>query len=138
MSQFGFTTFQTTLLGCVDGVVESLYSIHIPCVFRTKSLIVLSIWLGVTLASINNTTRAYAAVLMYIPTITGTILVSALPSSNKVGLLFSYWLCGEKDVSSHGMLSHILITGYICSFRVCSIRHFPGMGDVYNIWTYQT
>jgi len=48
------------------------------------------------LASNNQIGRAYAGVLMYIPAIIGTILVSALPFSNKVGLLFSYWICSEK------------------------------------------
>lgn len=76
VAQFGFTTLQTTLLGCVDGVVE-----------------ILTIWLGVKLASNKYIGRAYAGVLMYIPAIIGTILVSALPFSNKVGLLFSYWIC---------------------------------------------
>ncbi|KAL4077287.1 major facilitator superfamily domain-containing protein [Scleroderma yunnanense] len=76
VSQFGFTDFQTTLLGCVDGVVE-----------------ILTIWLGVKLASTRNIGRAHACVLMYIPAIVGTILVSTLPFTDKVGLLFSYWIC---------------------------------------------
>ncbi|KAF8891290.1 major facilitator superfamily domain-containing protein [Infundibulicybe gibba] len=75
VSQFGFTTIQTTLLGCVDGVVE-----------------ILVIWLGVTLASQKRVGRAYAAAIMFIPAILGAILVNALPSHNKIGLLFSYWV----------------------------------------------
>jgi hypothetical protein len=53
---------------------------------------VLAIWLGVTLASQVLIGRSYSGVLMYIPAILGAILVSALPFSNKVGLLFSYWI----------------------------------------------
>jgi hypothetical protein len=53
---------------------------------------VLAIWLGVTLASQILIGRSYSGVLMYIPAILGAILVSALPFSNKVGLLFSYWI----------------------------------------------
>ncbi|KAG1754358.1 major facilitator superfamily domain-containing protein [Suillus lakei] len=75
VAQFGFNDIQTTLLGCVDGAVE-----------------ILTIWLGVVLASQHSIGRSYAGVLMYIPAILGAILVSTLPFSNKIGLLFSYWI----------------------------------------------
>ncbi|KAJ7632864.1 major facilitator superfamily domain-containing protein [Roridomyces roridus] len=75
VKQFGFTPIQTTLLGCVDGVVE-----------------ILTIWAGVVLAGYKPIGRAYAGVIMFIPAILGAILVNTLPSHNKVGLLFSYWL----------------------------------------------
>lgn len=75
VSQFGFTPIQTTLLGCVDGVVE-----------------ILTIWLGVTLASTRLFGRGYTGALMLIPALLGAILVNTLPSHNKVGLLFSYWI----------------------------------------------
>lgn len=75
VNQFGFTPIQTTLLGCVDGVVE-----------------IFTIWLGVTLASTRLFGRAYAGALMFIPALLGAILVNTLPSHNKVGLLFSYWI----------------------------------------------
>ncbi|KAK0211108.1 major facilitator superfamily domain-containing protein [Desarmillaria ectypa] len=75
VKQFGFSTIQTTLIGCVDGVVE-----------------ILTIWLGITLASLKPVGRGYAGVLMYIVAILGALLVNLLPSSNKVGLLFSYWV----------------------------------------------
>ncbi|KAJ7219571.1 major facilitator superfamily domain-containing protein [Mycena pura] len=75
VKMFGFNPIQTTLLGCVDGVVE-----------------ILTIWAGVSLASYKPIGRAYAGVIMFIPAILGCILVNTLPSHNKVGLLFSYWL----------------------------------------------
>ncbi|SJL00803.1 related to permease of the major facilitator superfamily [Armillaria ostoyae] len=75
VSQFGFSAIQTTLIGCVDGVVE-----------------ILTIWLGITLASFKPIGRGYAGALMYIIAILGALLVNLLPSSNKVGLLFSYWV----------------------------------------------
>jgi len=75
VNQFGFTLLHTTLLGCVDGAVE-----------------ILTIWLGVTLASQRAIGRGYAAILMFIPALFGAILVNTLPSHNKVGLLFSYWI----------------------------------------------
>jgi len=78
VNQFGFTPIQTTLLGCVDGVVE-----------------ILTIWLGVTLASTRLFGRGYAGALMLIPALLGAILVNTLPSHNKVGLLFSYWITSK-------------------------------------------
>ncbi|KAJ6624530.1 major facilitator superfamily domain-containing protein [Mycena sp. CBHHK59/15] len=75
VKQFGFNPIQTTLLGCVDGVVE-----------------IVTIWAGVTLASFKPIGRANAGAIMFIPAILGAILVNVLPSHNKVGLLFSYWL----------------------------------------------
>ncbi|KAI0053852.1 MFS general substrate transporter [Auriscalpium vulgare] len=73
--QFGFNLIQTTLIGCVDGVVE-----------------IITIWFGTTLASYWPYGRALAALLMFIPSILGSILVTTLPAHHKVGLLFSYWL----------------------------------------------
>ncbi|KAH9483910.1 putative transporter PB10D8.01 [Psilocybe cubensis] len=75
INEFGFSPIKTTLLGCVDGVVE-----------------IVTIWLGVTLASRRSIGRGYAAALMFGPALLGTILVNKLPSHDKVGLLFSYWV----------------------------------------------
>ncbi|KAF9053058.1 major facilitator superfamily domain-containing protein [Panaeolus papilionaceus] len=75
INQFGFTPIQTTLLGCVDGVME-----------------IITIYIGVTLAAHRSIGRGYASVIMYIPALLGAILVSTLPSHNKIGLLFSYWI----------------------------------------------
>lgn len=41
---------------------------------------------------------AYSGVLLYIPAILGAVLVNTLPSHNKVGLLFSYWVSSELRV----------------------------------------
>ncbi|PCH37793.1 MFS general substrate transporter [Wolfiporia cocos MD-104 SS10] len=75
VSEFGFTDLQTTLLGCVDGVMEILW-----------------IFLAVTAASHWKDARVYAACAAYCVAILGSILVNALPSSDRVGLLFSYWI----------------------------------------------
>jgi ACS family allantoate permease-like MFS transporter len=76
----------------VDGVVE-----------------IMTILLGVTLASQPYIGRAYAGVLMYVPAILGAILVSTLPYSNKVGLLFSYW------ISISGIVPFTIFLGWVAS-----------------------
>ncbi|KAL0946783.1 hypothetical protein HGRIS_012956 [Hohenbuehelia grisea] len=75
VNQFGFNPIQTTLLGCVDGVVE-----------------ILTIFAGVIIASYWKNGRGYTGALMFVPAILGAVLVDTLPSHNKIGLLFSYWL----------------------------------------------
>ncbi|ETW86125.1 hypothetical protein HETIRDRAFT_380392, partial [Heterobasidion irregulare TC 32-1] len=92
VSQFGFTPIQTTLIGCVDGVVEMLV-----------------VWLGVTLASSRPNARAYSALAMFLPCILGSILVNTLPAHKKIGLLFSYWL------SIFGIVPFALMLGWVSS-----------------------
>lgn len=72
-------------------------------------LIVLVIWLGVNLAAQRKIGRAYACVLMFIPALLGSILVSKLPGNNKVGLLFSYWISSMSSPS--------LPLGNVCSSK---------------------
>lgn len=79
VSSFGFSPLQTTLLGCVDGVIE-----------------ILTIWTGVTLAARLRDARGYVGAVYFIPNILGCILVNVLPWKNKVGLLFSVWLTGAS------------------------------------------
>ncbi|GLB34691.1 putative membrane transporter [Lyophyllum shimeji] len=73
VQQFGFTVGQTTLVGTIDGAVQIL------AIFATIALVP---YIG----------HAYAAVAAYLPGILGTILVNTLPSHNKIGLLFAYWV----------------------------------------------
>lgn len=74
---FGFTTFQTTLLGCATGVVE-----------------IVTILTGVTIASRIQNSRAWVGIIYFIPNLIGVFLVNLLPWHDKVGLLFSVWLTG--------------------------------------------
>ncbi|KAJ7710405.1 MFS general substrate transporter [Mycena rosella] len=74
ITTFGFTTLQTTLLGCVDGVVE-----------------ILTIYIGVTISA-RTGSRAWVAFFWIPPNVLGSILISVLPWHNKIGLLFSIWL----------------------------------------------
>ncbi|TFY78840.1 hypothetical protein EWM64_g5176 [Hericium alpestre] len=75
VNQFGFNVINTTLIGCVDGLVE-----------------IAAIFIAVTVASVWPNGRIYAAVLCFVPALIGTILVSTLAFHIKGGLLVSYWL----------------------------------------------
>lgn len=77
VSSFGFTVLQTTLLGCVDGAIE-----------------IVTIWTGVTLAAKVDNSRAWVAVIYFIPNLLGVFLINFLPWENKIGLLFGVWLTG--------------------------------------------
>ncbi|KAH9039519.1 major facilitator superfamily domain-containing protein [Lactarius pseudohatsudake] len=77
VSSFGFTPLQTTLLGCVDGVVE-----------------IVTIYTGVTIASRIHNSRAWVAIAYFVPNLLGVFLVNFLPWHDKVGLLFSMWVSG--------------------------------------------
>jgi MFS transporter, ACS family, allantoate permease len=77
VTEMGFTPLQTTLLGCVDGVVE-----------------IVTIWTGVNLAARLKDSRAYVAVLYMVPNVMGVFLIEFLPWSNKWGLMASLWVTG--------------------------------------------
>ena len=81
VSSFGFTPLQTTLLGCVPGVIE-----------------IVAISTGVTIASRIPNSRAWVAILYLVPNILSVFLVNFLPWHDKVGLLFSVWLSGMHDL----------------------------------------
>ncbi|KAF8480338.1 MFS general substrate transporter [Russula ochroleuca] len=72
---FGFNPIQTTLLGCVSGVVE-----------------IVTIFTGVTIASRIPNSIAWVGIGCFIPSFLGLFLVNFLPWHDKVGLLFSLWL----------------------------------------------
>ncbi|KAF8656495.1 hypothetical protein AX16_002514 [Volvariella volvacea WC 439] len=79
ISSIGFTPLQTTLLGCVDGLVE-----------------IVTIYTGVHVAARwrNGNGRAYTAVAYFVPNLVGVVLVSVLRWEDKVGLLFAVWMTG--------------------------------------------
>ena len=91
VSSFGFTPLQTTLLGCVDGVVE-----------------VVTIWTGVNIAARLPNSIAYVGVLYMIPNVMGVFLVNFLPWSDKVGLLFSVWITGSCPVDLYITYSDLI------------------------------
>ena len=78
---FGFNPLQTTLLGCVFGVI-----------------IIVSIYTGVTIASRISNSVAWVGIAYYIPSLLGVLLVNLLPWHDKVGLLFSVWMTSTHDL----------------------------------------
>jgi ACS family allantoate permease-like MFS transporter len=78
---FGFNPLQTTLLGCVFGVIGNV-----------------SIFTGVMIASRFPNSIAWVRIAYYIPTFLGVFLVNFLPWHNRVGLLFSVWITSTHDV----------------------------------------
>jgi len=98
--------------------------------FLTVSLLVVTIWLGVTLAARKDIGRGYAAILMYIPALLGALLVNLLPSHNKVGLLLSYWVVGT--FSFQGQIPARWLTS-VRSFRLYAIRHSSGLGPAHHL-----
>jgi ACS family allantoate permease-like MFS transporter len=81
ISSFGFTTLETTLLGCVNGVIK-----------------IVTIYPSVKVVSHIPNSRAWVAILSYIPNILSVFLVNFLPWRDRVGLLFSVWLSGKHDL----------------------------------------
>ncbi|KAF2104450.1 allantoate permease [Rhizodiscina lignyota] len=75
IQSFGFTTLQTTLLGCVTGLTA----------------LVSLLFAAVVLAWTKNC-RAWISAAAYVPTIVASILSLALPWTNRWGLLVAIWL----------------------------------------------
>jgi hypothetical protein len=89
IASFGFDALQTTLLGSVSGVVE-----------------IVSILIGVTIASRIPNSMAWVGIANFIPNIIGVFLINFLPWHDKVGLLFSIWMQSTHDVPRRCMSSN--------------------------------
>ncbi|OCF30880.1 membrane transporter [Kwoniella heveanensis CBS 569] len=77
IKSFGFTTEQTTLLGCVSGVIE-----------------ILTIYSATWIIKKVPNCRGIVGAAYFIPNIVGSIMIIALPWSNKGGLLCGIYLTG--------------------------------------------
>ncbi|KIJ61693.1 hypothetical protein HYDPIDRAFT_31026 [Hydnomerulius pinastri MD-312] len=77
VASLGFTYLQTTLLGCVFGVVE-----------------ICTIFTGVHLAARFKNGRAYVGAIYFTPALVGIALVNLLPWSNTAGLLAGQFMTG--------------------------------------------
>ncbi|KAI0068622.1 MFS general substrate transporter [Artomyces pyxidatus] len=77
VASFGFSNLQTTLLGCVDGVVD-----------------IVTILTSVAIVSRIPNSLGYVGMAYIIPNLVGIFLVNFLPWKDKVGLLFGQWIAG--------------------------------------------
>lgn len=75
IKSFGFTTLQTTFLGCVNGVA-AFTSLATAALILAKT----------------RDCRAWLSVAAYIPPIISGILLLALPSSDRWGLVAAIWI----------------------------------------------
>ena len=79
VASFGFSTFQVTLLGCINGVVT-----------------ISTLYTGTWLAARFPNSRCYVAITYIIPNIIALFTINLLPWSDKIGLLFSRWAAGNS------------------------------------------
>lgn len=75
IKSFGFSTLQTTLLGCVTGLV-ALSSLGFAAIFLNKT----------------KNCRAWISVAAYVPAAISSILLVSLPWSNRWGLVTGIWI----------------------------------------------
>ena len=78
---FGFNVLQTTLLGCVVGVV-----------------FIVSISTSSQIASRIPNSIAWVGIAYFVFSLLGVFLVNFLPWHDKVGLLFSVWIARKHDI----------------------------------------
>jgi hypothetical protein len=86
---FGFNSLQTTLLGCVSGVVD-----------------IVAVLTGVIIASRIPNSIAWVGMSYNVPSLLGVFLVNFLPWRDKVGLLFSVWIPSTHDAPRRRSLSN--------------------------------
>ncbi|KAI1622995.1 MFS transporter [Exophiala viscosa] len=75
IKSFGFTTLQTTLLGCVTGLT-ALFSLGFAAIFLNRT----------------RNCRAWISVAAYVPAALSSILLISLPWSNRWGLVSGIWI----------------------------------------------
>jgi MFS transporter, ACS family, allantoate permease len=78
---FGFNPLQTTLLGCVIGVV-----------------VIVTIFTSVQIASRIPNSIAWVGIAYFVPSLLGVFLVNFLPWHDKVGLLFAVWIARKHNI----------------------------------------
>ena len=100
---------------------------------RLLNISVITIWIGVTLASQRAIGRGYAAFLMFIPALVGAVLVNTLSSQNKIGLLVSYWISSELVF----IIEIKLLTAPFYSFCFHTICDTSGMGWIHCSWSHK-
>ncbi|PSN72464.1 MFS general substrate transporter [Corynespora cassiicola Philippines] len=82
IKSFGFTTLQTTLLGCVNGLT-AIVSLGAAALILAKT----------------RNCRAWLSAAAYVPPIISCVLLIALPWSNRWGLLTAIWIRATGGIS---------------------------------------
>jgi hypothetical protein len=113
---FGFNPLQTTLLGCVNGVV-----------------LIVSTLTAVTIASRIPNSIALVTISCFVPSLLGVFLVNFLPWHDRVGLLFSVWITSTHDISQRRQVHPTLVISYL-DRRLCVIF---GLGVANDGWAYK-
>lgn len=109
VTSFGWTPLQTTLLGCVDGVIE-IITIFVGVQVRETHVRRYTFKLTVfKLAARIPNSRAHIISLCLVPSILGCLLVTLLPWRNKIGLLCAMWTI---DISFSGF---VIILSWVTS-----------------------
>ena len=106
-------------MGCVDGRGWPMHEfcMSAPDFFLPLPVVEVScILLGILLARFIG--RGYAGSLMYVPGILGAILVNTLPSDNKIGLLFSYWVSSTCSTACRRDYAKFFSVFSICPFAI--------------------
>ena len=101
VSSLGFSPFQVTLLGCVDGII-----------------IIIANYTGTWLIVRLSNSRCYVAVAYTIPDIIAILATNFLPWSNKIGLL-SQWTAGNS------LFREIMHSAEIC-YKFCMSSQWHG------------
>ncbi|KAF2703809.1 MFS general substrate transporter [Pleomassaria siparia CBS 279.74] len=81
IKSFGFSTLQTTLLGCINGLVN-FFSLALAAYILAKTV----------------NARAWISLAAYIPPIVSCIMLIALPWSARWGLLSAIWIRGTGGI----------------------------------------
>ncbi|KAF1959471.1 MFS general substrate transporter [Byssothecium circinans] len=122
IKSFGFTTLQTTLLGCINGLT-ALASLGAAAIILAKT----------------KNCRALSAVA-YIPPIVSCILLIALPWSNRWGLLTAIWIRATGGIPYSVVMIWAVncSAGYTKKTAVIALYHVGyGLGNILSPQLFQ-
>lgn len=122
VESLGFTRFQVTLLGTLDGMIESMSNENTLSSLCSPlaSVAVITIYTGVKLVEKFGDARAYVGSAYMVSDVLSAILVTSLPWSNKIGLLISVYLTGAYTSISFMAAYPSVISGRYWDDWVCT------------------
>ncbi|KAF9078339.1 major facilitator superfamily domain-containing protein [Rhodocollybia butyracea] len=96
ITSFGFTTLQTTLLGCVAGVIE-----------------IVTIWSGVVISARIPNSRAFVASAYFLPSLLGIFLLNLLPWIFIVSVISLAWVSATTAGHTKKVtMNAVMLCGY--------------------------